>query len=269
MWYGGPFVSRDPGNRDSRGMTGCIAGTPKARTGSIGGACHESSRVEGVETEQIVPYFAHAPLLFRDDADPDVSRRYKGFYFWNSGQHMEIARTGKYGRKYDPRDEHFLMDLLTSPDGIPLDQARGEKPLSPGKQAKPFSAIPQSVFRDVAEPDPQKRFKAYGFMSLNVRRRGTCCLTSPDALHWTAHPEMPLIDPAIRGIPRRSAVPPARCMTRCAFRIQVIISRCIKISVIRSTCRSNSPSAVIWKHSITCARAKRSFPLAMRGLFTP
>ena len=155
---------------------------------------------KGSTENNILPYFAHAPLLFRDDAEPDVSRRYKGFYFWNSGQHMEIARTGKYDRKYDPRDEHFLMDLLTSPDGIHWIRHEGEVRF-PGKQAKPLSAIPQSVFRDVAELDPQKRFKAYGFMSLNVRRRGTCCLTSPDALHWTAHPEMPLIDPAVRGIP--------------------------------------------------------------------
>ena len=73
---------------------------------------------KGSKRNNILPHFAHAPLLFRDDAEPDVSRRYKGFHFWTSGQHMEIARTGKYGRKYDPRDEHFLMDLLTSPDGI-------------------------------------------------------------------------------------------------------------------------------------------------------
>lgn len=154
----------------------------------------------GSMKNNILPYFRHAPLLYRDDAEPDPDRRYKGFYFWNSAEHAEIARTGKYGRKYDPRDECFLMDLLTSPDGIHWTRQEGEVRF-PDRQVKPLSAIPQSVFRDAAEPDRKKRFKAYGFMSLNVRRRGTCCLTSPDALQWTAHPEMPLIDPAVRGMP--------------------------------------------------------------------
>ena len=35
----------------------------------------------GSKKNNILPYFRHAPLLFRDDADTDASRRYKGFYF--------------------------------------------------------------------------------------------------------------------------------------------------------------------------------------------
>ena len=92
------------------------------------------------------------------------------------------------------------MDLFTSPDGIHLERHVGDVRF-PGEQAKPLSAIPNSVFRDDAEPDPDKRYKAYGFMSLNLRRRGTCYLFSPDAQYWTAHAEMPLIDPAVRGTP--------------------------------------------------------------------
>ena len=200
MWYGGLREPR-PGESRQPWYDWLHCGYAESENG-IDWRRVLVNQVEwkGSKRNNILPHFAHAPLLFRDDAEPDVSRRYKGFHFWTSGQHMEIARTGKYGRKYDPRDEHFLMDLLTSPDGIHWTRHEGEVRF-PGKQAKPLSAIPQSVFRDVAEPDPQKRFKAYGFMSLNVRRRGTCCLTSPDALHWTAHPEMPLIDPAVRGIP--------------------------------------------------------------------
>ncbi|MDP6466318.1 MAG: hypothetical protein QF918_01170 [Pirellulaceae bacterium] len=154
----------------------------------------------------IIPYLRHAPVVIKDENDSDSMRRYKAFYFWNSGEHLDIARTGKYDKQYDPRDERFLMDLLTSPDGIRLEQHEGEVRF-PGEQVKPLSAIPNSVFRDAAEPDPSKRYKAYGFMSLNLRRRGTCCLFSPDAQHWTAHPEMPLIDPAVRGTPPAAGGP--------------------------------------------------------------
>jgi hypothetical protein len=154
----------------------------------------------GSRENNIVPGLRHAPVVFKDDKDPDPQRRYKALYFWNSGEHLDIARTGKYGKQYDPRDELFLMDLFTSPDGIHLERHEGEVRF-PGEQAKPLSAIPNSVFRDDDEPDPNKRYKAYGFMSLNLRRRGTSCLFSPDAQHWIAHPEMPLIDLAVRGIP--------------------------------------------------------------------
>ena len=154
----------------------------------------------GSTDNNIVPYLRHSPVMIRDDADPDPQRRYKAFYFWNSGEMTEMAKTGKYGTDYDPRDEVFPVSLLTSPDGLNLVEHRGEVSF-PGDQVKPFSAIPMSVFRDDADPDPAKRYKAYGFMSLNLRRRGTSYMYSPDGLHWTAHPEMPVIDPAVRGNP--------------------------------------------------------------------
>lgn len=155
---------------------------------------------DGSRENNIVPYFRHSPVVIKDDGEPDPARRYKGVYFWNSGEHTEIARTGKYNKTYDWRDEKHLVDLFTSPDGIHWKQEDAEL-LYPGDQVRPFSAIPMSLFRDEREPDPQKRFKAYGFMSLNLRRRGTSYLFSPDAKTWTAHPEMPVIDPAIRGNP--------------------------------------------------------------------
>jgi len=154
----------------------------------------------GSKDNNIVPYLKHAPVMIKDKKDPELSRRYKAFYFWNFGEMHEIARTGKYGKTYDWRDEKFIVDVLTSPDGIHLQREEGEV-VFPKGQVKPFSAIPQSVFRDDNEPDPQKRYKAYGFMSLNLRRRGTCYMYSPDGYHWTPHPEMPVIDPAVRGNP--------------------------------------------------------------------
>jgi hypothetical protein len=71
----------------------------------------------GSKENNIVPYFHHAPLLFRDDAEPDPERRYKGFYFWNSGQHMEIARTGKYVSRDSETFHHVLPEQHIIPVG--------------------------------------------------------------------------------------------------------------------------------------------------------
>lgn len=154
----------------------------------------------GSKENNIISGLRHSARILKDDGDPDPKRRYKAFYFWNAGELLEIARTGKYGKQYDPREEMFLMDLFTSSDGIHFEQHDGEVRF-PGGQLKPLEAIPQSVFRDDADPDPNKRYKAYGFSSLTLRRRGACYMFSPDALHWTAHAELPVIDPLVRGTP--------------------------------------------------------------------
>ena len=154
----------------------------------------------GSRDNNMLPFSGNPPVIFRDDAAADRNRRYKALYFWNSGEHLDIARTGKYGKSWDPRDERFLVDVMTSPDGIHFKREEGEV-VFPGDQARPLSVIPQSIFHDENEPDPQKRYKAHGFMSLNLRRRGTSYITSPDCIHWTAHVELPVIDPAIRGVP--------------------------------------------------------------------
>ncbi len=153
----------------------------------------------GSKKNNILPGLRHSARVLKEKGDPDPKRRYKAFYFWNSGEHLEMARTGRYGKQYDPRENMFLMDMFTSPDGIHFEPHQGEVRF-PGGQGKPLSAIPQSIFRDDADPDPNKRYKAYGFSSLNLRRRGACYLFSPDALHWTAH-ELPVIDPLVRGTP--------------------------------------------------------------------
>jgi len=83
-----------------------------------------------------------------------------------------------------------------------------------------LSVIPQSVFRDDADPDPNKRYKAYGFMSLNLRRRGTSYLFSPDAQHWTAHAELPVIDPLVRGTPPVASGPSGQVHDTICFRYE-------------------------------------------------
>lgn len=148
----------------------------------------------------------HSPLMVRDDADPDPQRRYKSLYLFNSGEMGEMAATGKYGRTYDTRDESFPAILFTSPDGLTLTPHEATVRF-PEPTAKPFTIVPQSMFRDNDDPDPQRRWKAYGFITLNLRRRGGALLTSPDAITWTAHPENPLLDPSVRGVPAVSGGP--------------------------------------------------------------
>ena len=156
-------------------------------------------RVNLGDTNQ-VPHLRHSPLMVRDDADPDPARRYKSLYVWNSGEMGEMAASGKYGRDYDPRDESYPAILFTSPDGLQLTPHEARIVFADGV-AKPFSIIPQSLFRDDADPDPARRWKAYGFMSLNLRRRGSALLYSADALTWYAHAENPVLDPSVRGTP--------------------------------------------------------------------
>lgn len=154
----------------------------------------------GSKDNNMVPYLGHAPVVIKDESDPDPNRRYKAFYVPTAGQHLEMSRSDKYGRRYDPLEEMYFLDLMVSPDGLHVERIEGEIRFA-CPQAKPTSSIPQCVFRDDDEPDPQKRYKAYGYMALNLRRRGTCYLTSPDCAHWTAYPEIPVIDPAVRGMP--------------------------------------------------------------------
>ncbi len=160
----------------------------------------------GSKENNIIPGFRHSARIFKDEGDPDPKRRYKAFYFWNAGELLEMARTGKYGKQFDPRGEIYPMELFTSPDGVHFEQHEGEVRF-PGQAVKPLSVIPQSVFRDDAESDPGKRYKAYGFSSLNLRRRGASYMFSPDAQHWTAHAELPVIDPLVRGTPPTASGP--------------------------------------------------------------
>ncbi|MBM4044527.1 MAG: hypothetical protein FJ279_05380 [Planctomycetes bacterium] len=85
---------------------------------------------------------------------------------------------------------------------MPREAIRAGLSCDPSFQAvKAFSIIPECFFRDEAEPDPAKRWKAYGFMSLNLRRRGGAYLYSADGLTWHVHPEVPVLDPSVRGTP--------------------------------------------------------------------
>lgn len=167
----------------------------------------EWNRVEIDETgTNLVPYLRHSPTMFKDHSEADPSRRYKSLYVWSAGEMGEMARTAKYGIDYDPSEEEFPAVLYTSADGVHLEPNPAKVVFEP-PSVKPFSIVPQSFFRDPYEKDPKKLWKAYGFMSLNLRRRGGAYLYSPDGVVWYAYSQNPVLDPLVRGTPPAASGP--------------------------------------------------------------
>jgi hypothetical protein len=142
----------------------------------------------GSRENNLLPKLAIAPNVFIDETDPDPARRYKMLDFLNSGLQQEAAQRGEYVLDSD----YFPGFLYTSPDGIhwTREALRVEFP-----GGAPLSLVPMCLFRDDQEPDPARRWKAYGFTSVTYRRRAGACAYSPDALHWTAHPRNPVLEP--------------------------------------------------------------------------
>ena len=142
----------------------------------------------------IVPGLEGSCSVYVDAADPDPRRRYKALAFPAAILQHEEARQGRM----DPWKDQLTGTLLTSPDGI---HWTGEPITVDCPGGRPAEIIPQSFFRDVLDPDPNKRFKAYGFSSLNLGRRGGSYMHSPDCVHWTASPQNPVLDAFARCIP--------------------------------------------------------------------
>ena len=130
----------------------------------------------GSKRNNIVPELLRIPTVFYDDRESDPDRRYKSW---------EIASASKSSRPQSG-------DLMTSADGIHWRKSPAPRRY-PG--VRPWFVEYHSVFRDDREPDPQRRWKAYGSFGTGPRRR-TCHLsTSPDGVHWTGYPQNPVIDP--------------------------------------------------------------------------
>ena len=138
--------------------------------------------------------------LCRDDNDPDPDRRYKLLSVYFFGRRKELCLEGKL----DPTDGCYHGELFTSPDGFKW-KSEPIKVVNPG--LKHISLIPQSLFYDSDEPDPQKRYKAYGFSSLTQGQRGVGMVYSPDAVHWTSYVHDPVMSPELRGHPHVPAGP--------------------------------------------------------------
>jgi hypothetical protein len=126
-----------------------------------------------------------------DSADPDPSRRYK-FLTWSAN------RPARKLANADGVDEQ-TWTLWTSPDGLHWKQASRGGIRYPGGMPASFS--PQSLFHDPDEPDPARKYKAYGFIGLNNDRRGAGYGYSADAIEWTADPRNPVFDAWARATP--------------------------------------------------------------------
>ena len=114
--------------------------------------------------------------------------------FANSGRHLEEVRLGLT----DPWGDLVQGWLHCSPDGFRWSRSKARLRFPSGR---PFSFVPQFLFRDMAERDPDRRFKAYGFTSLNMGRRGGAYAYSSDAVEWTYWQDNPVLDPFARCVP--------------------------------------------------------------------
>ena len=142
----------------------------------------------GKADTNMIPDIPYVPMVCLDPSDSTPGQRYKLLKFPLSAMEADEARAGRINPWTDSRAGH----LFVSDNGV------NWRPLPatiefPG--GKPFSFVPQSLFFDAREQDPQKRYKAYGFSSLNRARRSGSYAFSPDARHWTASADNPVLDP--------------------------------------------------------------------------
>lgn len=148
----------------------------------------------------VIPVLPHNCCIYKDEAAPDANRKYVSLYFYNSGEQRELAEQ----RKHDPVRPVIPGRLLTSAEGL---HWRHEPAQVTFEGPKPWSFVPQSIFRDVYEADPARRWKAYGFSSINQRSRAGFCVYSADARHWIAPAVNPILNPVDRGAPADSPGP--------------------------------------------------------------
>ncbi|MBN2456518.1 MAG: hypothetical protein JXB29_08315 [Sedimentisphaerales bacterium] len=132
--------------------------------------------------------------LFRDDQESDPNKLYKlleGYYYSRTEELLLQGQLERGGGRYHGR-------LFTSPDGIKWNRQPIKIECPGGKNVE---VVPQSMFRDTDEADPNKLFKAYGYTSITQGQRGGAVIYSPDAVHWTAYENNPVMAPELRGCP--------------------------------------------------------------------
>ena len=122
------------------------------------------------------------------------------FRMWYTGRTF-AARRGDNKKIIVEGEGTYVICLATSRDGVHWDKpvlgqvefnGSKENNILPPEQFKPY------FFKDLHESDPAKRYKG-------LERRGTMSTTmqfdlyySPDAFHWTACPDNPVIDTSPR-----------------------------------------------------------------------
>ena len=133
----------------------------------------------GNRNNNLVPSLWLRPVIMRDDLELDPERRYKCWeQTWPS-----VSFPGR-------------GQLHTSPDGIRWSTEDSPRAL-PGTRPHWFGW--DSVFRDEDDPDPERRWKAYGYFSTSGLRRTAGHAFSSNSIRWTCYPENPIIDP-LQGV---------------------------------------------------------------------
>ena len=149
----------------------------------------------------IIPGLPYVPQgMLYDELEPQAERRYKLLKFPSAGGHNDEARAGRM----DPWTSRINGQLLVSADGVHWNSEPASMDFPGGR---PQELIPQSLFCDTREPDLAKRYKAYGYSSLNLHRRVGSVAYSPDGRHWTAWKDNPVLDPFAGGeLPLRGGI---------------------------------------------------------------
>ena len=190
MWYYASFIDHNLPWQDW-GKVGYAE--------SKNGCCFEKIKLglasfHGKNDTSIIPELPYIPAALYDIHDPDPEQRYKMISFSTNGTQNKEIRAGRM----DPWQEINSGYLFTSPDGI---HWKKKNALMTYPSGKPYSIVPMSFFYDEQEKNLQKKYKLYGFTSLNLARRGGAYAYSPDAINWTACENNPVLDPFARAIP--------------------------------------------------------------------
>lgn len=132
----------------------------------------------------------YVPTVFMDPQDTALP--YKWLAFDTYGQQLERAAGAASAQ------DAISGALWESPDGERW--TRREARLS-FDGPRPLSFVPQCVIVDECDPDPSQRYKAYGFSSLTLCRRGLSLATSGDLIQWRTYADNPVLNAELRGAP--------------------------------------------------------------------
>ncbi|MBN2457008.1 MAG: hypothetical protein JXB29_10835 [Sedimentisphaerales bacterium] len=132
--------------------------------------------------------------IYKDDEEPDPTRRYKLLHGYYESHMKELFSKGQL----EQSDDCYHGRLFTSPDGLKWNRT-AIKVGCPGVQS--LEVVPQCLFRDKDECDLEKRFKAYGYTSLTQGQRGVAMFYSADSVNWTAYEYNPVLAPELRACP--------------------------------------------------------------------
>lgn len=156
--------------------------------------------VERESDRNKIPALPWPSAVFKTTDRLESQRPYKCVQF-DRHQRQLMAATGG---KYDMDSPVVPGQLLESADGLHWNSEPAEITFPDGK---PWEFVVQSAFIDAAEPDAERRWKAYGYATLVARRRAGCFAYSRDGRHWVGYARNPVLDATASEVPMVPAGP--------------------------------------------------------------